>query len=110
MQDLAARETAGDIVGLSLRAHRGTVSCQVSCGCNQHVCTSNRTAQGGVLRKCRFDGLYSMEVAVLAQEQALCLAMPQPQAEQGLQKTVLDGRGVCLRSNDVFDGIAKRSL
>src|SRR5215203_5058635 len=69
MQDLAARETAGDVVGLSLRAHRGTVRCQVPRRCNQHVRAGNRTAQRGVLRKRRFDGLYGVEVAVLAQEQ-----------------------------------------
>src|SRR5215216_3623191 len=65
VQYLAARETAGDIVGLSLRAHRGTVSCQVPYCCNQHMRTGHRTVQGGVLRKRCFDGLYGVEVAVL---------------------------------------------
>src|SRR5918998_6165322 len=36
----------------------------------------------------------------------VCLDLPQPQAEQGLRKTVLDRRGVCLRGNDAFDGKA----
>ena len=51
VQDLAARETTGDVVGLSLRAHRGTVSCQIPRRCNQHVRAGNRSAQRGVLRK-----------------------------------------------------------
>src|SRR5215212_10767139 len=70
VQDLAAREAAGDVVGLSLRAHSGRVGGQVTRGRDQHVCSGRSTAQQSVLAKRCFDGLYGVEVTVLPKEQA----------------------------------------
>src|ERR671921_522434 len=70
VEDLTPREATGDIVGLSLRAHRGRVGCQVTRGGNQHMCAYRGVTQMSILPEGSFDGLYRMEVTVLPEEQA----------------------------------------
>src|ERR671912_89952 len=68
VEDLTPREATGDIVGLSLRAHRGRVGCQVTRGGNQHMCAYRGVTQKGILPEGSFDSLYRMEVTVLPEE------------------------------------------
>src|ERR671911_1786279 len=69
VEDLTPGEATGDIVGLSLRTHRGRVGRQVTRSGNQQVCACCGVTQVLILPEGGFDGLYRMEVAVLPEEQ-----------------------------------------
>src|SRR5215207_7855685 len=71
VEDLTPREATGDVVGLSLRTHRGRVSCQVTRGRYQHVYAGCGTTQTAILTNSSLNGLYRVEVAVLPEEQAV---------------------------------------